>query len=363
MKKALALIFVLALLCTLVSCGQSAAENQQQGVSIEPEILTQLFRIKAVEGQSEPQTLYYPTESGIAYISKTQKGYMGGYFMLPNLISNEEIFTCTSRPSEIFDLGDEKAAVIADGKLILLSLDHGRSNEFELNGKLDHEDIILGADGAFYYEKNGYILTADLAFDEKYTTLSVTERVVLPTEKLTGFLQMLAVSADGERMYYMYEENGQRGFAFFGIGYQGERLGATAVNYRRLTRFSGTGKVLFETSASGGESAYTLVDFEANKAQKITVAAGQEYASVTVNADGTHLVGLLKDTDGIGGHLDLLEFASGKRVKHYELADLKLNESLCATRSAKYLVVGQFDDGAGYDDDGGETVSVIQTGK
>ena len=56
----------------------------------------------------------------------------------------------------------------------------------------------------------------------------------------------------------------------------------------------------------------------------------------------------------------MLSFENGKRIKHYELADLKINESVCATLSAKYLVVGQYDDGSAYEDHGGETVTSIE---
>lgn len=356
----LVLLSVLLISCT-VSCEESVADPTGETLEIEPDMLGPLFRITAVEDQKGPETKYYPTESGIAYVSRTEKGYMGGYFMLPNLISNEEIFTCSSAPSEVFDLGDEKAAVFADGKLILLSLEEGRSNEFELFGKMDFTDIVLGADGAFYYENEDYILTADLAFNEKYTELSVTESVVMPKEKIEGYTGLLGASADGERLYYTYEdEDGTTGLAFFGIGYRAERLGVIEASWKKLTRVSGTTWVLLESAAKGGEVTYSLVDFESATARHITVAPGQEYLSTAVNFKGTHLVGYLAPADGVGGHLDLLEFESGKRIKHYELAELLINPCIASTGGAKYLIVGQYDDGTAYEDAGGETVTSIE---
>ncbi len=358
--KRVFLLFLTALLLFLCACEGAVQDPTGEGVEIEPDMLGPLFRIKAVEGQTEPQTKYYATESGIAYISKTKNGYMGGYFMLPNLISNEEIFTCTSTPSAIFDLGDEKAAVFADDQVFLLSLEEGRANSFELFGKMRHKDILLGADGAFYYDNGEYLLTAEMDFNDNYTSLEVVEKVVMPLDKIEGYTSLLGVSADGERLYYTYEEDGVRGYAYFGIGYRAERLGAVEISYRKFTRVSGTSMVLFESEAEAGETAYRLIDFDAGTEQTIRVAAAQKYEGATINYKGTHLVGYLPDTDGVGGYLDLLEFAGGKRIKHYELAELKINPSLAATGSAKYLIVGQYDDGSAYDDDGGETVTSIE---
>ena len=360
MKRLLIFALMLFTLALSVSCTQGVRDPTGESVEVEADMLAPLFRISAYEGQKEPETKYYPTESGIAYISKTKNGYMGGYFMLPNLISNEEIFTCSSTPSAVFDLGDEKAAVFADDKLFLLSLEEGRANDFELHGKMRFTDIILGADGGFYYVNDGLILTADLEFDEKYTSLSVTERVVMATDKIRGFDSLLGVSEDGERLYYTYDVDGERGYAFFGIGYLPEELGKTPVSYRELQRIPGSSRALFSSSAEDGKVTYSLIDFATGEKREISVAAGQEYAAVTVNFKGTHLVGYLAETDGIGGYLDLLDFENGKRVKHYELADLQINKSVCATLSAKYLVVGQYDDGTAYDDHGGETVTSIE---
>ena len=360
MKRALSLLLAAILSLSLFACAQTVQDPTGERVEIEPDMLGPLFRIKAVENQPEPLTKYYPTESGIAYVSKTEKGYMGGYFMLPDLISNEEIFTCVKEPSAVFDLGDEKAAVFADGKLILISLELGRANTFELYGKMNFTDIILGADGAFYYENEDYILTADLDFSEKYDDLSVTEKVVMPKDKIPGYVGLLAVSEDGQRLYYEYEENGVRSSAFFGIGYKAERLGATPLSYVKKTRFSGTDKLLLEGKAENGERTYTLLSLDGGDKKELKVGAGLKYAGVTVNAKGTHLVACQTDEDGLGGYLDLYSFETSKRLKHYELAELKINPNVVATLSAKYLVLGQFDNGTAYDDRGGETVTVIE---
>lgn len=360
MKRTFLLLLSVCVLITASACSQTIEDPTGEGVQIEPDMLGPLFRITATESQTGPETKYYPTESGIAYVSKTEKGYMGGYFMLPNLISNEEIFTSSSAPSPVFDLGQEKAAVFADKKLILLSLEEGRSNSFELYGKMEFTDIILGADGAFYYENADYILTADLAFDEKFESLEVTERVVMPKEKIAGFTGLLGVSADGERLYYTYEQDGQTGYAFFGIGYRAEELGKTARAWTKMQRISGSTQALFTSPVTNGEILYSLVDFDTGEEKVLRVAAGQEYESVTVNFKGTHLCGYLAEKDGIGGYLDLLEFAGGKRIKHYELAELQINPCLAMTGGAKYLIVGQYDDGKAYEDDGGETVTSIE---
>lgn len=359
MKRIFLLLFSALTLLFSVSC-QTVQDPHGEYVEIDPDMLGPLFRIKAVEGQDTPEVKYYPTESGIAYVSKAENGYMGGYFMLPSLISNEAIFTCSKEPSPVFDMGDEKAVVFADGQVFLLELELGRANAFELYGKMKYESIVQGADGAFYYETDQYILTADLNFTEDFKDLSVEEKVVMEKEKLPGFTGILGVSADGERLYYTYEENGQKKCAFFGIGYQAEKLGATVISASSLTPFAGTTKALLEYAPENGEVRYVLADYDEGWAKEIKVPAGGAYASVTVNAKNTHLVGYLAKNDGDGGYLDLWSFESGERLKHYELADLKINRNLAVTASAKYLVVGQFDNGAAYEDAGGETVTAIE---
>ncbi len=364
MKRVLTFVLSLVLLLASVSC---AKVQDPTGLTVEfvPDSLIPLFRVKAVEGQEEPEIRYYPTESGIAYVSKAENGYIGGYFMLPNLISNEAIFRTVEEPSAIFDMGKEKAVTFADGKVFLLSLDGGGAHEFDLQGKMKFKSVIQGADGDFYYENEEYILTASLTFSEDYSDLYVEEELVIAKKSdIPGFTGILGVSEDGERMYYTYEEDGLKKYAFFGIGYQVEKLDATIITAQKMTRIEGTTKALLEYAAEDGRVRYVLgnYDYENGWVKEVSVAAGGAYASVFVNADDTHLIGYLADTDGTGGYLDLLEFESGERIKHYELADLKINPSLAATAGAKYLIVGQFDDGAAYEDVGGETVTAIEVG-
>ena len=364
MKRILSLISALVFAFSLFSC-QTVQDPTGETLEFVPDTLIPLFRVKAVEGQEEPLIKYYPTESGIAYVSKAENGYIGGYFMLPNLISNEAIFRTVEEPSAIFDMGKEKAVTFADGKVFLLSLDGGGANEFDLQGKMKFNSIIQGADGGFYYDDDEFLLRATLAFSEDYSEFYVEKEEILAKKSdIPGFTGILGVSEDGERLYYTYEENGLKKSAFFGIGYQVEKLDATIITAQKMTRIEGTTKALLEYAAEGGEVRYVLCDYDVEKAwvKEISVAAAGAYASVTVNAKDTHLIGYLADTDGTGGSLDLLEFESGKRVKHYELADLKINPSLVSTASAKYLVVGQFDDGAAYEDVGGETVTAIEVG-
>lgn len=362
MKRLSALLVALFFVLPLMSCAEAVTDPTGQSVEIGVDMLGPLFRIGAVEGQSGPETCYYPTESGTCYVARAERGYQCGYFMLPDLISNEAIFTCREKPSPVFDLGEEMAACFADGKLFLLDLTLGSSTPFELHGKMAYTDILLGADGAFYYENERFLLTADLAFSPDRKDITVTERVVMPKEKLLGYTGMLGVSADGERMYYTYELDGEVGYGYFGIGYRAELLGRTPLAYDTLQRISGTSLVLFEEPLKEGKKTYTVVDFDTAQRTSISVAAGAEYDSLTVNLAGTHLLALSRSTSGKGGHLDLYTLKDGVRVKRYALAELAINESIAMTKNAKYLIVGQFDDGAAYEDAGGETVTRIEVG-
>lgn len=360
MKRVSALL--LALLCALClfACAPEQPEYQEP-VPREPNVLNPLFRLRATETQTGPLTRYFATENGFFYLAKTERGYTGGFFVLPALISNEDVLQCHDDGARFFDLGDNKGAVFADGKLYWLTLDAGSSTSYELGGKIAYTDILLGGDGAFYYETEEFLLTAELSFSEDYTSLFVTEKVVMPKAYIRGYQKMLGVSADGQRLYYAYEQDGETGFAYFGIGYRAEELGKTQVRFDSVERVEGTAVLFYERAQ--GRQTYTHWDLDSGARREISVGAAEQYEGVTVNAQGTFLAGYTKKDpvrDTTGGYLDLYDFESGTRLVRYELADLQINPSLAVSPSGDYLIVGQYDDGSAYDDTGGETVTAIQ---
>ena len=71
----------------------------------------------------------------------------------------------------------------------------------------------------------------------------------------------------------------------------------------------------------------------------------------------------MPDADLLGGVLRLYSWETGQKFKEYELAKLTVNPSIILTDDARYLIVGLYDDGTGYEDHGGETVTSIEIGK
>lgn len=365
MKRAFCFVLAFFSCFALLSC---AKEKEGAPLPTEPVIgadrLDPLFRIAAYEGQSEPKTRYYPTQNGFCYLSKTEKGYTCGFFALPNLISNEDLFTTRSEPGEIFDLGEDKALVFDQEKVWFLSLDAGSGIGFEKAGKFRFTaEPVFGADKALYYETDRFLLTADLKFSEDYSALDATEYVVMPKEKLEpfGFTRILCVSADGERLYYAYEQDGKTGYAYFGIGYQAESLGKTELDYRSITTVSGTTQVLFELYAEG-KRVFLLKDLDTGEEKTVVLPAGSTDTALCVDRGGKYLCGYRPGAEELGGTLCLYAFESGQKIKEYELAELSVNPSIALSDAADYVLVGLYDNGAGYEDHGGETVTAIKIG-
>lgn len=361
--------FLLALACCALVCSCAKTDPEPSAPPSVPAVgadrLNPLFRITAYEGQSEPETRYYPTQNGVCYLSRTDTGYTCGFFALPNLISNEDLFVTRSVPGAVYDLGEDKALCFAGGKIWFLSLDEGGGISFEKNGKLAFtSEPVFGADGALYYETERFLLTAEFSFTGNYSGLETNEYVVMPKEKLDplGFVRILCVSADGERLYYAYDRNGETGYAYFGIGYQAESLGETRLDFLSAMPIAGTTKVLFETRKEG-KRVFLLRDLDEGTERTLELPAGARDRDFCVDRQGNYLASYVPDADLLGGVLRLYSWETGQKFKEYELAKLAVNPSIILTDDARYLIVGLYDDGTGYEDHGGETVTSIEIGK